>query len=1363
MGSRSDGWGEPSCEWEDASAWLRSGGSTSGFSSRLAASEAPRSGGLADRTNAPSPAPREGRDALTPEQKARIAANREAALARKRRRLEDAARARAGDRGASRRLDATPAFREPPRGLATPPTAPATRLATPPRHRAPAEDLASRGGPRGTPPRRPSARGAIEAASPPAGEDDTAVSSFPRSPRPVPAPKPLAVALDAAFDGVARDDPRGPATDESTRRPRWLLAPTDDAGRARPTEPRPPELRDVSATPRFDPSSLRVDAKDLATRSKFARQFWAIKSRLMDCVVMCRHGSFYNLFDVDADVGMSVGLRLSGKPAAFMQKVGCFHDAFDAWAGKILARGYAVARIEETSEKNAEGIVRREIAEILTPALARGLVGAANADRPEALLALAESSDAADAAAADASLDASVSLGVAVLDAEAGEVLLGSFADGPERDHLRAFLALVEPREVVFSRRRKEGKLSPATLAALRRHARDAEDDERLAGEAGSGGALGGGLGLFRSSRTSIACRAIERGAAPLPDFDREDVVSAAARFAGIDPNAAPPPAVAAASPVATEALAYLIRHVAWAGAAGRALAGARFRTLRGSVRTLRQDATSLSNEASNEAVANRPERRFPAEAIRFPAEAIRLDASTVRSLHLLRGGGFRGDAARGLGSSGSSAAARSGSLLGFLDATFTPPGRRRLREWILQPPADPAAANARHDAVDALCAAPEASRRVAEALASVPGDAAKALASAAALAGELADVEDASVACGAAVVSSGREEGPDGDAAGETHWGAAFPTGWRRRTRGRGDRSSDPSGCASEDEEEAEIAFWAPRKRDARRVVDALDALVASAAALASLPEDPALDRWGRVGRDALADARALRARLVSSGEDAAGGDDDDANRAYLLGRGKNARTSSTKKKRRASRGDGDHTAADDDDAAFAYLAFLPGALPSPGTSRDFDAARDFVLRAAREGDVFGASTLSAAKSAAAAACRVVSATATDLAADRDRWRAVVDAAAEVDVLRAFAERTGPDAKTPPGCAFVRPAFLREDEDVSPRDPEDARLDAGATSSTEASRRLVERGGGGGNRLFLRGSWHPLAARPAAPFVRNDVALGGADAPAMLLTGANMGGKSTLLRQAATAAIMAHLGCRVPASEARLHPVDAVACRSGAGDGVVAGVSTFLAEMSDAACALRTSTRRSLFVADELGRGTSVADGYALAHATLAAIARKGTRCLFATHYHRLAEDVKTTASVPRGAVAAWHLSAETTGGGGGGGDGGPRTVRFTRALAPGPAPLGSCAMNVASLAGVPAKLLRRAEDVANAWKRGEGVPRVREEASEGTLGGDARACFDALAADPVVSAAPGAAADVAWARRIFALWRLAQSAIAA
>ena len=151
-------------------------GSTSGFSSRFAASEAPRSGGLADRTNAPSLAPREGMDALTPEQKARTAANSQTAFARKMRRLEDAAPARADDRGASRRLDATPAFREPPRVLATAPTAPATRLAKPPRHREPAEDLASCGGPRGTPPRRPSARGAI--AAPPSGEGDTAVKAL---------------------------------------------------------------------------------------------------------------------------------------------------------------------------------------------------------------------------------------------------------------------------------------------------------------------------------------------------------------------------------------------------------------------------------------------------------------------------------------------------------------------------------------------------------------------------------------------------------------------------------------------------------------------------------------------------------------------------------------------------------------------------------------------------------------------------------------------------------------------------------------------------------------------------------------------------------------------------------------------------------------------------------------------------------------------------------------------------------------------------------------------------------------------------------------------------------------------------------
>ena len=102
-------------------------------------------------------------------------------------------------------------------------------------------------------------------------------------------------------------------------------------------------------------------------------------------------------------------------------------------------------------------------------------------------------------------------------------------------------------------------------------------------------------------------------------------------------------------------------------------------------------------------------------------------------------------------------------------------------------------------------------------------------------------------------------------------------------------------------------------------------------------------------------------------------------------------------------------------------------------------------------------------------------------------------------------------------------------------------------------------------NRLALTGSWHPLVPAPA--FVRNDVVLGADDAPGcMLLTGPNMGGKSTLLRQVALAVITAHIGCRVPASTCELNVVDSVYCRVGAGDGIQSGVSTFLAEMSDVA-----------------------------------------------------------------------------------------------------------------------------------------------------------------------------------------------------
>ena len=133
----------------------------------------------------------------------------------------------------------------------------------------------------------------------------------------------------------------GLAEEVGAGRPAWLTHPTDAAGVRRPAGPFRLELFNAvaaraeggasasSASSSFDPATLHVPPDALKNLPPLTRQFWGIKSRLMDCVVMYRHGSFYNMFDVDSEVGMGVGLRVSGKPAAFMQKVGC-HD-FDAW------------------------------------------------------------------------------------------------------------------------------------------------------------------------------------------------------------------------------------------------------------------------------------------------------------------------------------------------------------------------------------------------------------------------------------------------------------------------------------------------------------------------------------------------------------------------------------------------------------------------------------------------------------------------------------------------------------------------------------------------------------------------------------------------------------------------------------------------------------------------------------------------------------------------------------------------------------------------------------------------------------------------------------------------------------------------
>ncbi|MFM8291401.1 MAG: DNA mismatch repair protein MutS, partial [Planctomycetia bacterium] len=165
------------------------------------------------------------------------------------------------------------------------------------------------------------------------------------------------------------------------------------------------------------------------------------------------------------------------------------------------------------------------------------------------------------------------------------------------------------------------------------------------------------------------------------------------------------------------------------------------------------------------------------------------------------------------------------------------------------------------------------------------------------------------------------------------------------------------------------------------------------------------------------------------------------------------------------------------------------------------------------------------------------------------------------------------------------------------------------------------------GGDLVIEAGRHPVLEDllPAGALVANDLALaaGGTEPPAILLvTGPNMGGKSTFIRQAALVAVLAQAGSFVPARRARVGIVDRLFARIGAGDDLARGASTFLVEMAQTARILNRATPRSLVILDEVGRGTSTFDGLAIAQAVVEHLqARVGCRTLFATHYLQLAE----------------------------------------------------------------------------------------------------------------------------------------------
>src|SRR6202163_4035658 len=206
--------------------------------------------------------------------------------------------------------------------------------------------------------------------------------------------------------------------------------------------------------------------------------------------------------------------------------------------------------------------------------------------------------------------------------------------------------------------------------------------------------------------------------------------------------------------------------------------------------------------------------------------------------------------------------------------------------------------------------------------------------------------------------------------------------------------------------------------------------------------------------------------------------------------------------------------------------------------------------------------------------------------------------------------------------------------------------------------------------------------------FVPNDLYLESQRQQLLLITGPNMGGKSTYLRQAALIVLMAQMGCFVPARQAKLPVTDRIFTRIGASDNLARGRSTFLVEMSEVAAILHHATPASLLLLDEVGRGTSTFDGLSIAWAVVEHLQQHtGARTLFATHYHELTElaDLLT-------AVKNVHVSVKET----------PNEIVFLRRVEPGSADK-SYGIEVARLAGLPRSVIERAREVLHKHEQSE------------------------------------------------------------
>ena len=263
------------------------------------------------------------------------------------------------------------------------------------------------------------------------------------------------------------------------------------------------------------------------------------------------------------------------------------------------------------------------------------------------------------------------------------------------------------------------------------------------------------------------------------------------------------------------------------------------------------------------------------------------------------------------------------------------------------------------------------------------------------------------------------------------------------------------------------------------------------------------------------------------------------------------------------------------------------------------------------------------------------------------------------------------------------------------------ARLDTLCSLATVAQqnnycRPLVDTSG----VIQIKNGRHPVVEKVIrSPFVENDTLLDNGENRCAIITGPNMAGKSTYMRQVALITLLAQIGSFVPAQMAQIGLVDAIYTRVGASDDLASGRSTFMVEMSEVADILKNATRNSLLILDEIGRGTSTFDGMSIARAVLEYVADKkklGAKSLFATHYHELTEMEQTLNGVKNYNIAAKKRGDD---------------IIFLRRIVRGGAD-DSYGIEVAKLSGIPESVIGRAKEILKTTLE-EGVVTYRTVAS--------------------------------------------------